>query len=347
MWSALVRSVIVGRTRRTPSSAAFSSRQWPREWRRRNSVKRACPSRITAVGSLDECRAASPDAEVIDTGVAALLPGFIEPHSHPVMSGVATQPPARSIAPWDAPTWADAEAIIADAIATTDPATPLLFAGFDALLHGRPSPKVDELDRMFGDRVAVITDNSGHGAYFNTAVMKRHGWDVNPPADPVGGHYGRNPDGSLNGQGFETAAIMEVAAPLLTQIGGNPLVSAAEYYATMARGGYTSTSDMTYDRKIKPAYEALAAGIPFIVTAGCEAEPLVRKYDVGRLFEAGNSEQLADAIVELASSAEKWAMIRQNAIQLSKRFDRDSIAARTEKLLEAVVQGKPLPAVEW
>ncbi len=94
-------------------------------------------------------------------------------------------------------------------------------------------------------------------------------------------------------------------------------------------------------------YEALAAGIPFIVTAGCEAEPLVRKYDVGRLFEAGNSEQLADAIVELASSAEKWAMIRQNAIQLSKRFDRDSIAARTEKLLEAVVQGKPLPAVEW
>ncbi|WP_445165768.1 amidohydrolase [Mycolicibacterium sp. Dal123E01] len=214
--------------------------------------------RITAVGSVADCRTACPDAEVIDTGVAALLPGLIEPHSHPIMSGIATQPPARSIAPWDAPTWSDAEAIFADAIANTDPDIPLLFAGFDALLHKRPSPKVAELDRIFGERLAVVTDNSGHGVYFNTAVMKQHGWDVNPPVDPVGAHFGRNPDGSLDGQGFETAVLLAVAGPVLAQL-GNPLVSAAEYYAWMARGGYTSTSDMTYDPKFKAAYEALAA----------------------------------------------------------------------------------------
>ncbi|GAY17037.1 amidohydrolase [Mycobacterium sp. shizuoka-1] len=214
--------------------------------------------RIAAVGSLAQCRQDYPDAEVIDTGVAALLPGFVEPHSHPVMSGVATQPPARSIAPWDAPTWADVEAIFADAITHSDPKTPLLFAGFDALLHQRPSPKAPELDRIFGERVAVVTDNSGHGVYFNTAVMKRYGWDVNPPAEPVGGRFGRNPDGSLDGQGFETPVLVAVAGPILAEL-GNPLVSAAEYYAWMARGGYTSTSDMTYDPKLKAAYEALAA----------------------------------------------------------------------------------------
>lgn len=214
--------------------------------------------RITAVGTVAQCQAAAPDAEVIDSGAAALLPGFVEPHSHPVMSGVATQPPARSVAPWDAPTWSDVEAIFADAVANTDPKTPLLFAGFDALLHQRPSPKAAELDRIFGDRVAVVTDNSGHGVYFNTAVMKRYGWDVNPPAEPVGGHFGRNPDGSLTGQGFETPVVVTVAGPILAEL-GNPLVSAAEYYAWMARGGYTSTSDMTYDPKLKAAYEALAA----------------------------------------------------------------------------------------
>ncbi|WP_396931485.1 amidohydrolase [Mycolicibacterium sp.] len=214
--------------------------------------------RIVAVGSVAHCQAGCPDAEVVDTGVAALIPGFVEPHSHPVMSGIATQPPARSIAPWDAPAWSDAEAIFADAVATTDPTTPLLFAGFDALLHKRPSPKVAELDRIFGDRLAVITDNSGHGVYFNTAVMKQHGWELNPPADPVGAHFGRNSDGSLNGQGFETAVLLAVAGPILAQL-GNPLVSAAEYYAWMSRGGYTSTSDMTYDPKFKSAYEALAA----------------------------------------------------------------------------------------
>jgi predicted amidohydrolase YtcJ len=214
--------------------------------------------RIAAVGTVAQCRTDYPDAELIDTGAAALLPGFIEPHSHPIMSGIATQPPARSIAPWDAPAWADIEAIFAEAVANTDPSTPLLFAGFDALLHKRPSPKAPELDRIFGERAAVVTDNSGHGVYFNTAVMKQHGWDVNPPADPVGAHFGRNPDGSLDGQGFETAALLAVAGPVLAQL-GNPLVSAAEYYAWMSRGGYTSTSDMTYDPKFKGAYETLAA----------------------------------------------------------------------------------------
>ena len=62
--------------------------------------------------------------------------------------------------------------VFADAIATTDPDTPLWFAGYDALLHGHPAPKADELDRIFGERVTVITDNSGHGVYFNSALIK-------------------------------------------------------------------------------------------------------------------------------------------------------------------------------
>lgn len=214
--------------------------------------------RIVTVGSLADCRVAGPGAEVVETGAAALLPGFIEPHGHPVISGIATQPPARSITPWDAPNWADVEKHFADALAETTVDTPLWFAGFDALLHGRPSPKAPELDRIFGDRVAFITDNSGHGIYFNTALMKRYGWDVNPPADPIAAHFGRNDDGSLNGQAFELPAVLQVTGPLLSQM-GNPLVSAANYYATMARGGYTSTSDMTYGRDFKTAYETLAA----------------------------------------------------------------------------------------
>jgi predicted amidohydrolase YtcJ len=134
--------------------------------------------RIVAVGSLANCQAALPGADIVDTGAAALLPGFVEPRGHPVMSGIATQPPARSIAPWVAATWAEPEAMFADAIAHSDAATPLWFAGFDALLLAHPAPKADELDRIFGEHVAVFTDNSGHGVYFNTALIRRYGWDV-------------------------------------------------------------------------------------------------------------------------------------------------------------------------
>ena len=96
---------------------------------------------IVAVGSVEDCRAALPGAEVVDTGAAVLAPGFVEPHGHPLISGIATQAPARSIAPWDAPKWADVQTVFADAIATTDPDTPLWFAGYDALLHGHPAPE--------------------------------------------------------------------------------------------------------------------------------------------------------------------------------------------------------------
>ena len=74
---------------------------------------------VVAVGSLDDCRAALPGAEVVDTGAAALAPGFVQPQGHPLISGVATQAPARSIAPWDAPTWADVQEATTPATACT------------------------------------------------------------------------------------------------------------------------------------------------------------------------------------------------------------------------------------
>ena len=49
---------------------------------------------IAAVGDLDACKKASPDAPVTDLGDTALLPGFVESHSHPVLSGIMTQAPA-------------------------------------------------------------------------------------------------------------------------------------------------------------------------------------------------------------------------------------------------------------
>lgn len=260
--------------------------------------------RIVAVGSVDDCRAVLPDAEVVDTGAAALAPGFIEPHGHPLISGVATQAPARSIAPWDCPTWADVQAVFADALATTDPDTPLWFAGYDALLHGHPAPDAKELDGIFGDRVALLTDNSGHGIYFNSALIRSYGWDKEPPADPVASHYGRNADGSLNGQGFELPVVTAVTGPLMAQM-GNPLVSAAHYFALMARGGYTSTSDMTYDPKFAAGYEALAAAPSCPLRVSMWEMSITDTYSDPATFAAGEA-WLTKAGVKLWTDGSPW-----------------------------------------
>ena len=259
--------------------------------------------RIVAVGSQDACRAALPDADIRDTG-AVLAPGFVEPHGHPLLSGVATQAPARSIAPWDAASWDDVQAVFADAIAHADPDTPLWFAGFDALLHAHPSPKADELDAIFGDHVTIVTDNSGHGVYFNTALIKRYGWDVAAPPDPVAGHYGRHPDGSLNGQGFELPVVTAVTGPLLAQM-GDPLSSGAHFYAQMARGGYTSTSDMTYDPKFAAGYEALAAAPHCPLRVSMWEMSVTDSYAEPASFAAGD-DWLTKAGVKLWTDGSPW-----------------------------------------
>ena len=260
--------------------------------------------RIVAVGSVENCLAALPVAEVIDTGVTVLAPGFVEPHGHPLISGVATQAPARSIAPWDAPAWADVQKVFADAIATSEPGAPLWFAGYDALLHGHPAPKAAELDEIFGDRITVITDNSGHGVYFNSALIRSRGWDTDPPADPVAGRFGRNADGTLNGQGFELPVVTAVTMPLMTQM-GDPLLSGAHYYALMSRGGYTSTSDMTYDPKFAAGYEALAAAPSCPLRVSMWEMSVTDTYSEPTTFAAGES-WLTKTGVKLWTDGSPW-----------------------------------------
>ena len=214
---------------------------------------------ILAVGSLDQCRAEYPTAEVVDSGVAVLMPGFIDPHSHPLVSGVSTQAPAVAIAPWVAPGWDDVLKIFADVAAETDPTQPLAFSGFDALLHGHRAPTAADLDAIFGDRVVVVADNSGHASYFTSALIRANHWDVDVPADPVGGRFGRSSTGALNGVAYEVPANTLVLGPVLNDLGGSILASAAEYLVLMAAGGITSTSDMTFAADLASSYEALAA----------------------------------------------------------------------------------------
>lgn len=225
----------------------------------RASAVAVADGKIVAVGTLAECAEVVPGAPVIDSGVPVLMPGFIDPHSHPFLSGLATQLPALSIAPWKAPTWSEVLSVFSQAMAEHDADVPLLFNGFDALLHGRPTPTAADLDAIFGDRVAVVVDNSGHACSFTSALIRSRGWDATPPQDPVGGSFARDAAGALTGVSFEIPANTAVLGPVMQRLGGNPLGSAAEYFALMARAGITSTSDMTFSTDLAPAYEALAA----------------------------------------------------------------------------------------
>ena len=218
--------------------------------------------KITAVGSLKDVQASAPNAAVKDLGTTVLMPGFIDPHNHPILSGVSTQAPAYWIAPYVGyKTWADVQAKILKSDKEAKPGVPLVFNGVDRLLQQAPTPTRDILDKLTpSGRPIIVIDNSGHAVYFNTATVKVLGWKGNkPPADPVGGSFGRNPDGTSNGVANEVAAEMAVAGPILPKAIPNMLYSSAEWYALMANNGITSTSEHTYSTNQYKAYAALAS----------------------------------------------------------------------------------------
>jgi len=216
--------------------------------------------RITAVGTLAECQAAAPGATVEDLGTHVLLPGFVDAHNHPFMSGMTTQAPAIWIAPYVGfPTWADVTARFDAEQASAPAGQGLVFSGLDRMLQGAPVPTAAVLDAHFPDRPVVVVDNSGHIVYFNSKVIELNGWDTNPPADPVGGSYGRTADGKIDGTAHEVPAMMAAAGRILMEVFTHPLHQAAEWLALMSRNGVTMTSDHTYDPSYLKAYDALTS----------------------------------------------------------------------------------------
>lgn len=216
---------------------------------------------IVGVGTLADLQAAHTDAKLKNLGDTVLMPGFIDPHSHPVVAGLVTQHPAYWIAPYVGyPTFDDVVTFFKKMDAEHPKGEALLFNGLDRTLQGAPEFTNDKLDAFFPDRPVLVMDNSGHETYFNSALIQLLGWeDGKPPADPVGSSFGRNEDGTSNGRAYETAASMAAAAPILaSMMAKHPLLPIAEFYKLMATNGITSTSEHTYQANMLQAYTALA-----------------------------------------------------------------------------------------
>lgn len=217
--------------------------------------------RITAIGSLASVQAAVPGVPVTDLGSTVLMPGFVDPHSHPLLSGLSTQKPAYWLSPGvGVSSWEEVKAIFAKADQENPPDQVLIFNGVDRLLQQAPLPTRSVLDPLFPTRPVLVVDNSGHGVYFNTATIQLLGWpDGKPPADPIGGSFGRNADGTSDGTAVETAAVMAVVGEMLPKAVTHPLRSGALFYRLMAECGITATSEHAYNSRQSQAYTALAS----------------------------------------------------------------------------------------
>ncbi len=188
---------------------------------------------IIAVGPRDSIMSAheGPDTQVIDLGGKALLPSFIDAHSHYINAlDVANQ--AQVYAPPSGGA-KDVDSIIAElkafAAERNIPKGQLIVAyGYDdSVMPGGRLLNRDDLDAAFPDNPVRVDHVSMHGAVLNSLAQKKYGYSaetVTPPGGVIVRKEGTNEPYGL---------IMETAfLPVLSQ--GETLTPEQEIAATKA-----------------------------------------------------------------------------------------------------------------
>ncbi|MBL1076381.1 amidohydrolase [Nocardia sp. 2] len=167
--------------------------------------------RIVAVGARSDCdRVLGGVDQVVDLDGACLTPGFVDPHCHPLMHGQVCS--WVDCSPQRAPDIAAMIKLLRAAAAGQPPDTPVRGFGYEPgrLSEGR-HPTCLELDQVADDREVYVMNVSGHGGVVNSYVLQRNSVSADT-ADPPGGRLGRFPDGSPNGEMWDSACDLITGA---------------------------------------------------------------------------------------------------------------------------------------
>jgi len=218
--------------------------------------------RVLAVGSeADVMATRGPSTAVIDLHGRALLPGFLDGHSHFInairmvtWANVSAPPvgPVRNIP--------DLIAVLNEAKAKQGlkPGEWLVAYGYDGsmLAEGRELTR-DDLDAHFPETPLVIIHVSLHGAVLNTAGFAKANYDVFAPTPP-GGMTVRKPNSNeAAGLVMEHSFLpIYMKMPSPSEQEQLDLFGAAQTF--YASNGYTTTQDAPMEPSTRPLYHKAA-----------------------------------------------------------------------------------------
>jgi predicted amidohydrolase YtcJ len=195
--------------------------------------------RIAAVGARADVEAlASDDAHHIDLEGDALLPGLIEPHTHPIAA--STLGAAVDVSGFMHTSRAGVMETLREATDGWHPNGWIVAFGWDpVMIEDMAAPTLAELDAIAPDTPLVILTQMMHDAFANSAALSAAGITRNTP-NPPGGEFVRDEGGALTGTVRELGAI----AALLEHM-PRPPAGAAELLLNMkladyARAGITT-----------------------------------------------------------------------------------------------------------
>jgi predicted amidohydrolase YtcJ len=145
--------------------------------------------------------------DIVELGTSTLLPGLIEPHSHPDLSGQLYS--WVDVSGFTHQSVTGVEAAIRDAGATTADGEWIFCFGLDAML----TPDIgvwsrDRLDALSPDNPTVVLIQSMHTLFANSAALSLAGITDDTPDPPGGGSYEHDQSGRLTGRVEEMTALL-------------------------------------------------------------------------------------------------------------------------------------------
>ncbi|GAA3936643.1 amidohydrolase [Microbacterium soli] len=172
--------------------------------------------RILALGTPAHCeevaQAAGLHAERVDLGDAVVVPGFVDPHAHPLMYGQMMT--WVDCGPEKAQSIPEIIVLLKQAAAALPADRPVRGYGYEHRnLAERRHPTRFELDEVATDREVYLMNASGHGGVVNSYTLEVNGVDRTTP-DPPGGEFFRDADGELTGE------LSDAACNILTGVHG-------------------------------------------------------------------------------------------------------------------------------
>jgi predicted amidohydrolase YtcJ len=213
--------------------------------------------KITAVGERKALREAAPDAAEVDLCGGTLLPSFIDPHSH--FSSVASGLLQVSIE--DCGCFDEVRKKIGAfrESAGLKPGEWVMVRGYDQdRLAERRHLTAAFLDGASPDNPVIVQHKCGHTGVCSSEALRLFGVTENT-ADPAGGRYGRDHDGTLNGYLEENAFFENIRKVPLPQSHAllNGFCRAQEKYASY---GITTVQEGMMVAQMIPLHQLLLSG---------------------------------------------------------------------------------------
>lgn len=159
---------------------------------------------------------ATAATRVVDLQGRTLLPGLIDPHNHTALSALYLEL-LTDVGYLRNKTRADLIDNLRQLASRTPEGQWVLVSNFDNLLQGGDLSR-DELDTVSTTRPIFVWYTNGHDAAVNSLALQIARIPDDIGALPGGGHFGRGPDGKLNGLVYEESAMLKVLSAGMPKI---------------------------------------------------------------------------------------------------------------------------------